>query len=224
MLVVGSQSVLGTYGEFELPEEATYSEEADVFPLFDDTDATLSTQIDGVMGEMSKFHETHGFYAQGVDRRTALLSAGWERRLVPIRNENTRYNTGWCLDVHDMCAAKLLANREKDRTFVRALIEEDLVLASTIRERVEATEVDPARKEIALVWLDGFPAEQPKYHAPDLPEVPSDWPNHPADVFAERDAEEARARANEKAFGGAWPHAQQGRGQTGPGPSPTVRF
>ena len=99
VLVIGSQSILATYSEYELPAESTYSEEADLFPLFDDREGTRSTLIDGSIGEMSQFHQQFGYYAQGVDRRTATLPEGWAERLVPIRNENTRYFTGWCLDI-----------------------------------------------------------------------------------------------------------------------------
>lgn len=224
VLVVGSQSVLGTYSEYELPEESTFSEEADVIPLYDDAEGSAADQIDGAIGEMSRFHQTHGIYAQGVSRRTALLSTGWEGRLVPIRNENTRYFTGWCLDVHDLCASKLLANRDKDRDFVRALIVEDLVLVETIRERVAATETDEAKKAIALTWLSDFAVEQPNYRAPDVTVDIEGWPEHPAAVFAAQDAAAARETARAKAWGNAGLHRSSGPGHDGPGHSPTVGF
>lgn len=185
VLIVGSQSILGTYSEFELPSESTFSEEADVFPLFDDAEGTQSTRIDGAIGELSQFHQSFGYYAQGVDRRTSTLPEGWASRLVPIRNENTAYFTGWCLDVHDLCSAKLIANREKDRAFVQALIKDDLVLVSTIRERLGATRVDEARRNIALSWLKMWNEEQPNYRPPELPEVPLGLQNHPASVMGE---------------------------------------
>ena len=44
LLVIGSQSVLGTWDEDELPPEVVLSIEADLAPL-DDPDETKSTQI-----------------------------------------------------------------------------------------------------------------------------------------------------------------------------------
>lgn len=219
VLVIGSQSVLGTYSELELPEESTFSEEADVFPLFDDADGTKSTQIDGTIGELSQFHQTFGYYAQGVDRRTATLPAGWAERLVPIRNENTDYYTGWCLDVHDLCSAKLIANRDKDRAFVTALIHDDLVLVSTIRERLELTEVDVQRKRVALDWLSMWDDVQPNYRVPELPAVPANWQGHPAAVIAEQEAQQP-----ETPWNGSWPHAQSGQDLHGPGRSPSLGY
>lgn len=185
VLVVGSQAILGTYSEYELPEESTFSEEADVFPLFDNKDATISTRIDAFIGEMSPFHQQHGYYAQGVDRRTAILPEGWATRLVPIRNERTAYNTGWCLEVHDLCSAKLIANRDKDRAFVKALIDANLVNVATIRSRISQTRVEPVRQTIALTWVSRFPDNEQSYQAPELPHIPSNVPNHPASVIPE---------------------------------------
>lgn len=72
---------------------------------------------------------------------TAVLPEGWQERLVPIRNDNTRGATGWCLDVHDLCVSKLVAGRDKDRRFVVAALEERLVdpgvLARAVGERLE---------------------------------------------------------------------------------------
>lgn len=189
VLIVGSQSILGTYSEYELPMISTYSEEADVFPLYDE-DESGANLIDGGMGEMSQFHITFGYYAQGVSRRTATLSPGWEDRLVPIRNENTRYFIGWCLEVHDTCASKLIANRDKDREFVAALLEEDLVSAATIRDRIIATDVAEERKAIALSWLKMWPVEQPNFVDPGVSVVPSSWPDHPSTVLGKAEQAE----------------------------------
>ncbi len=44
--------------------------------------------------------------------------------------------TGWCLDKEDLCVAKLVALREKDRNFVAALLKADLVDANLIASRL----------------------------------------------------------------------------------------
>ncbi|QIM15343.1 hypothetical protein G7067_01225 [Leucobacter insecticola] len=73
IIIIGSQSILGTYNEYELPDESTMSVEADVVPIFDDANESQSTFLDGGIGEFSPFHQLHGYYAQGVGRHTATL-------------------------------------------------------------------------------------------------------------------------------------------------------
>ena len=130
IVVIGSQAVLGQFPE--APDDLLVSIEADVFPK-DRPD--LSIQIDGAIGELSPFHQTFGYYAHGVDETTATLPGGWKDRLVPVRNDNTAGTTGWCLDVHDLAAAKLAAGRPKDLDFVRVLLRECMVEAATLHHR-----------------------------------------------------------------------------------------
>jgi hypothetical protein len=60
--VVGSQAILGSFTEDELPPEATMSVEIDILPLADSNDETarLADLIEGVAGEWSPFEEQHG--------------------------------------------------------------------------------------------------------------------------------------------------------------------
>src|SRR5687768_1151269 len=68
-VVVGSQAILGTYQEEELPPAATMSVEVDILPIADDNQETarLADLIEGVAGEFSTFEELHGFSIDGVD-------------------------------------------------------------------------------------------------------------------------------------------------------------
>jgi len=134
IVIIGSQAVLGTYPD--APTELTRSIEADVFPRGRPQDSIL---IDGAIGERSLFHETFGYYAHGVDETTAVLPDGWQDRLVPVRNENTRGATGWCLEVHDLVVSKLVAGREKDCDYVKALFRHGLARRETVSERLHVT-------------------------------------------------------------------------------------
>lgn len=71
VLVIGSQAILGSYDETQLPERATLSEEVDIAPITDDEEYTLATLIDANLGEWSQFHLDHGFYVQGRHDRGA---------------------------------------------------------------------------------------------------------------------------------------------------------
>jgi len=161
VIVVGSQAILGSFAEDELPSEATTSVEIDILPLAEGNETTrLADLIEGVAGEWSPFEEQHGFSIDGVDWETAVLPDGWRDRLVRVQNANTAalagepQYTGWCLDKEDLCAAKLCAFREKDQNFVVALLDARLVDAETIAQRLAAVPKQhvPAA-ERALGWL-----------------------------------------------------------------------
>lgn len=117
--------------------------EADIFAL----DAEeLSDLIEGAMGEGSPFHETHGYYAQGVDSTTAVLPEGWKTRLVRLQSQETKGFVGYCLDPVDLFLAKCAANRDKDRRFNRALLRGDCVKATDALARVADMPLDEAGK------------------------------------------------------------------------------
>ena len=144
IVVIGSQAVLGQFPD--APEELCVSNEADVYPKNRPDRWDI---IDGSIGELSPFHETYGYYAQGVEEGTALLPDGWKERLVPVRNANTRGATGLCLEIHDLVISKYLAHREKDLRFNRAAIRHGLVDRDTLVARLASTEVDEARRKQA---------------------------------------------------------------------------
>ena len=162
ILIIGSQSVLGTWSEGDLPPEAVESIEFDACPLNDDDAESLATLLDGVAGEWSPFHDLHGFYIQGVGRRTAVLPPGWPQRLVAVRNENTQGRVGLCLEPHDLCAAKLFAGREKDHVFVDSLVRAQLIDPHRVTALVSSTAVaDPAARDRALTFLGQYPPRPP---------------------------------------------------------------
>ncbi len=75
--------------------------------------------VEAVIGELSSFHDTFGYHAQGVDHTTSKLPEGWETRLTEICNRNTNGISGLCLEIHDLIISKLYAGREKDTEFFR---------------------------------------------------------------------------------------------------------
>lgn len=143
IIVLGSQAILAAFPN--APESMLASIEADVYPRnrIERTDV-----IDGSIGEGSIFQETFGYYAHGVGPETMQGPAGWEQRLVPISNENTRGATGWCLEPHDLVLAKCLAGREKDWAFAREAIRHRLVDRDELLARLELLSIDQGRKEL----------------------------------------------------------------------------
>lgn len=139
IVVIGSQAILGTYPD--APEELCVSADADVYPRHHPDRADL---IDGSIGELSPFHESFGYYAQGVGERTAVLPDGWEERLVAVPTEA---GTGLCLEAHDLVVSKYVAGREKDRAYVRAAARHGLVSRETLLSRLESTAAGLERRE-----------------------------------------------------------------------------
>ena len=137
MIVIGSQAILGSFPD--APDDLLVSMEADLYPKNRPERADL---IDGSIGEGSPFHDVYGYYVHGVDERTAILPQGWQNRLVEVRNENTRGNTGWCLEPHDLVVAKAVAGREKDLRFMAAAARNGLVEQDTLLARLAETAVN----------------------------------------------------------------------------------
>jgi hypothetical protein len=84
VIVVGSQAILGTFREDELPDRATMSGEVDILPIADSNEETkqLANDIEGVAGEFSPFEYIRvaaglvGSTGQGAERQHSW-SRGW---------------------------------------------------------------------------------------------------------------------------------------------------
>ena len=77
-----------------------------------------------------------------------MRAPGWDERLVPLVDRSTG-TTGWCLDVHDLCVAKLLAGRQKDRDFVAAIIGARLADPAEVARLLEVAVVATDRRATA---------------------------------------------------------------------------
>jgi hypothetical protein len=103
VIVVGSQAILGTYDESQLPAAATMSIEVDILPKAETNEETS--------------------------------------RLADL--------------IEDLCVAKLIALREKDRNFVASLLEGNLVNVELIASRLATVSREHfAAVERALAWLN----------------------------------------------------------------------
>ena len=139
IVVIGSQAILGRHPD--APPELLVSADVDLYPRNHPEKADL---IEGSIGELSPFHETYGYYAQGVGERTAILPDGWKERLVPVP---TTAGTGLCLEPHDLMISKYVAGREKDRSYVRSAIRHGLVDGPTLLDRLRQTPLDEEHRQ-----------------------------------------------------------------------------
>lgn len=152
VIVAGSQAILGSYSEDELPDVTTRSVEVDIVPL-DDPDQAKAERL-WILGPLSQFHETFEFYLDGIGEATLKVPDGWRERLVPFANDNTNGVTGFCLEPHDLAASKLAAGRAQDWEFVRALLGAGLLDDALLIRRVKETQgISRARRSEAVKWV-----------------------------------------------------------------------
>lgn len=161
VIILGSQSILGQFPKFpELVSPEDYSELSltnqshEVLFRSIEVDIIISESeekteiVDAAIGELSSFHDTFGYYVQGVDYSTSKLPKGWKDRLVEICNENTNEISGLCLEIHDLIISKLYAGRQKDIDFFHAAVKLGLLSIETLKERLNVT---PMSDELRLI-------------------------------------------------------------------------
>jgi len=136
-IIIGSQSILGSV--LDPPQVFTMSAEADIYPL---QAPELAEKIEGAIGEGSQFHQTFGYYAQGVGPETALLPQGWMGRVHRVQSAATNQRVGYCLDLPDLFMSKAAAGRDKDREFCRAMFAYGYVKPIDVMGLVEAMPLD----------------------------------------------------------------------------------
>jgi hypothetical protein len=164
IVVVGSQAIHAQ--SVQLPPIAFLSAEADVYPR---NKPERADEIDAAIGELSRFHETHGYYAHGVSPNTAILPAGWEQRVIRISNPNTGGATGLCIDVHDLALSKYAAGREQDREFNQALIRHGIVRRRKLATLLRTMPVDDEMKGIIAARIKADYAAVTPRAAPKAP-------------------------------------------------------
>jgi hypothetical protein len=158
MVILGSTAVLSQFPD--VPEYIIRSVEADIFPR---NKPSLAAVIDGCIGELSPFHQTYGYYAHGVGPETACnLPSGWEERLVPLCNDNTRGITGWAVEIHDLVLGKYALGREKDLDYNAGIITLGLVSREKLLERIESLAApDAIKDQIRRKVIADFSAVRP---------------------------------------------------------------
>jgi hypothetical protein len=148
LIIVGSAAILATVPD--PPESLARTREADIYPM---AAPEKADEIDAAIGEGSQFDVTYGYYAHGVGPKTAVLPDGWKGRLIKVQSNGTNNKIGYCLEAHDIAASKAIAGREKDKEFVREMINLNLINPETLRERIIALPVEDARIAVTLSWL-----------------------------------------------------------------------
>jgi hypothetical protein len=124
-LVIGSQAILGHCYDRGWDFSFDESIELDIIPVPDNE--AMATLIDGCIGELSMFHETHGYYAHGVSMETGIFPDKWEDRLLEMDFDEGRQVKVFFVSPEDLFISKVIAKRDKDMVFVRKLLQEDMI-------------------------------------------------------------------------------------------------
>jgi hypothetical protein len=147
--ILGSQAILGEFPD--APESLRASIEVDVQPK---NRPERTDDIDSVLGELSIFHQTHGFYVHGISIESAKLPDGWEQRTISVSDPiSTQGKTGLCIEVHDLACSKLAAHREKDKEFARLLLIEKMIDSNILMERISTLDVKEELRERLQNWI-----------------------------------------------------------------------
>lgn len=127
-LILGSQAILGLCLDKGYDFSFHESMELDIAPIPENEVAT--DLISGTIGELSPFHQTFGYYADGCDLGTGIFPNGWEQRTIQHIFED---------DIHvffpsaeDLALSKYCAGRGKDAAFIKKLWDEDLLDANVM--------------------------------------------------------------------------------------------
>jgi hypothetical protein len=143
-VLVGSQAVLLALSEPDA--RLTMSDEIDLYPSMAPEKADM---IDGAIGALSRFHDTFGYYADGVSPETATMPPDWMKR------SSLHYFgeiTAICPDLTDLCVAKVAAGREKDAEFVAVLLSGGDVQLHLLLERIRSLDQDRAAIDSMVNW------------------------------------------------------------------------
>ena len=151
----GSQSLRAVCANY--PRDFPKTLEADLYPQHHPQAWSLLRRQ---MGRGSKFYRKHGVFLDCVDPALATLPDGWMERLIPFRTPRTGGVTAWCLEPHDLFASKLVAWREKDQQFLRAMLRHKLARRAIVLRRIDELPVSPSRREELRQLVAELAAEQ----------------------------------------------------------------
>ena len=143
-VVVGSQSVLLPFPN--APTELLLSNEVDLYPSMHPERSDL---IEGAIGQLSMFHDTFGYYADGVGPETATMPADWMKYAALHYIGDL---TVIVPDLHDIAVSKCAAGRDKDAGWVRGLFRHQMIDPARLESRLRALDVAAGPIETWVAW------------------------------------------------------------------------
>jgi hypothetical protein len=139
-------------------------------------------EVTGVFGEGTPFHQSFGFFIDGVSPRTAALPEGWEKRAVfrEVKNGNaTIVAIAPCIE--DLAVAKIRRLADKDVAWIEACIAARGLDLQKVAEGIRtAPGYDQAQKDHGLRFVASLTSRKPYRADPavNAPPFPEDGSYH----------------------------------------------
>lgn len=148
--VVGSQAILGSYSDTELPMAATRSDELDAAIA----GHRQARSVDNLLGPGSPNYAHARVWVDVVAETTANFPPGWKARRVSFCSKGTGQGIAVCPSPHDLAACKLAVFRIQDREYVSALVKSRIVDLDMLEKRTVSIErLTPARRSEIANWI-----------------------------------------------------------------------
>lgn len=160
-VIVGSQSALLQFPD--LPDDMTRSMEIDIFSPFR---PGFSVVISGCIGEYSPFHESCGYYADGVGPETVILPKDWEDRAIRVEIPDSPPLKAIAPEIHDLAVSKLIAGREKDISWISCGIVYNLIDPQRVHELLTTMDITQDVYQLASNRLSRIATENEKNPEP----------------------------------------------------------
>jgi hypothetical protein len=170
VFIIGSQAILASMPD--APEAARESPEVDAFPgnarVWEIAQQEIEPGVNHIaseyifknFGEGSQFHDTHGFFIDGVDETTATFPRGWKSRAVRAKIEvDGRMVEGVAPSPVDLVVSKLARLDPKDRWFVEAIHKAKPLDLKLVQQRIQQTNLDPAVAQRAIDYVRSLAAK-----------------------------------------------------------------
>ena len=161
IFIIGSQSILLKYPD--APALMRTSGEIDAYPgnaeewEADHADAIASEEINALFGIGSAFHQSFGFYIDGVDKNTAKFPTGWEERSTEkVFVDGDKKIRVVAPSLEDLIVSKLHRLDPKDKEFVDASRRVQTLNIGLIKARLIESGAAPEIIENAIGFLESL--------------------------------------------------------------------
>lgn len=146
-VIIGSLSVFGAVAH--PPVSMTGSIDVDLYPK---NYPGHAFEIAGKLGLGSDFEQTYGYYADPVSPMLPTLPEGWEQRLIRISFESGV--TAWFLEPNDAGISKYVRSEPRDREWIRAGLQANILSIPTIEYRLRETIMETDERKRAKLAIE----------------------------------------------------------------------
>ena len=132
-VIAGSLSVLGA--AISPPDDMLMSRDVDLYTRLDP--GRVFVEIGAEIAEGSRFHATHGFYADPISPKILSLPDGWESRMISLTL--AKGIVASFIDPNDVAIAKLARSEDNDIRWVRSGVKVGIISIDVVKARLGDT-------------------------------------------------------------------------------------